>query len=68
MMTRRERAIEARKLTRKLIKLTAQKIITLTDLDEALTHMIENPELLRPNELTLNEILKTVAEHNDAAQ
>lgn len=43
-LTRREKLLETRKLTRQLIKLTAQKIVTLAELDLAIEQLLARPD------------------------
>jgi hypothetical protein len=60
-VTRYEKLHEAQRLTRQLIKLTAQKIITLTEMDEGIDRILGGPwQELKKHDTTIDAMLVTL--------
>jgi len=55
-LTRREKLIEVRKNIRNLIRLEAQKIVTLTNLDLAVEQLQARPDTWKENDPAIEEI------------
>lgn len=65
-LTRREKLLEGQKLTRQLVALCAQKIITLTELDKAIDLLLADPLQWKKNDAAITAVHETLSKFRAA--